>query len=47
MKELPGYYSGLGISGRYLYFATINFVLTTAILNAVVSLMPGFSDFFP
>ena len=39
--------TGFEISGRQSYFAIINFVFTTAILNAVVSLMPFFSVLFP
>ena len=36
---------GLEISGRLSYFATINFVLTTMTLNAVINLTPIFSTF--
>ena len=40
--EINSTVAGLKISGRYSYFASINFVLTTLILNAVVNVMPGF-----
>ena len=33
--------SGFAISGRQSYFATINFVLTTMILNVIINFTPG------